>query len=242
MFQTTVSLSRSLCLAYSSHRVASKLQARNVVKTSSASDKSGSASSTTHPRDSKTCRCPLTASFTAASKGKPNPFDHAIRTPLKSRPSGCRNRLPSSVITRGERGSGPARTLSIKAASATVRAIGPSTASVNQPVFLGQVGTRPKEGRNPTTLQKLAGLRKEPPWSLPSASGIIPHARATAAPPLLPPQVFVRSYGFRVRPNTALNVCEPAPNSGVFVLPTQIAPAFRSRSTSSESTVGIASL
>ena len=56
--------------------------------------------------------------------------------------------------------------------------------------------------------------------SLPSAIGTMPHASATAAPPLLPPQVFVRSYGLRVAPNTVLNVCEPAPNSGVFVLPT----------------------
>ena len=38
------------------------------------------------------------------------------------------------------------------------------------------------------------------------------------------PGVFVRSYGLRVAPKTALNVCEPAPNSGVFVLPITIAP------------------
>ena len=65
-----------------------------------------------------------------------------------------------------------------------VRAIGPSTANVNHPAKLGQVGTLPGEGRNPTTLQKLAGLRKDPPMSLPSAMGIIPQANATAAPPL----------------------------------------------------------
>jgi len=29
------------------------------------------------------------------------------------------------------------------------------------------------------------------------------------------PHVFVTSYGLRVAPNSALNVCEPAPNSGV---------------------------
>ena len=78
--------------------------------------------------------------------------------------------------------------------------------------------------------------------SLPSAIGSMPHARATAPPPLLPPQVFVRSYGFSVAPNTGLNVCEPAPNSGVFVLPTVIAPACLMRSTSSESSAGTKSL
>ena len=63
-------------------------------------------------------------------------------------------------------------------------------------------------------------------------------ARATAAPPLLPPHVFVRAYGFRVAPKTVLNVCEPAPNSGVFVLPTVIAPAARIRATISASCAG----
>ena len=51
-------------------------------------------------------------------------------------------------------------------------------------------GTRPGDGRKPTTLQKLAGLRSEPPRSVPSASGSMPQASATAAPPLLPPQVL----------------------------------------------------
>ena len=48
----------------------------------------------------------------------------------------------------------------------------------------------------------------------------------------------MRSYGLRVAPKTALNVCEPAPNSGVLVLPITIAPAPRSRSTISESASG----
>ena len=50
-------------------------------------------------------------------------------------------------------------------------------------------------------------------------------ATATAAPPLLPPHVFARSYGFSVSPNTSLKVCAPAPNSGVLVLPSVMAPA-----------------
>ena len=60
-------------------------------------------------------------------------------------------------------------------------------------IAAGHVGTRPGEGRSPTTLQKLAGLRSEPPISVPSASGSMPQARATAPPPLLPPHVFVTS-------------------------------------------------
>ena len=81
------------------------------------------------------------------------------------------------------------------------------------------VGIRPGVGRRPTRLQNAAGLRTLAPRSEPSANGSIPAATAAAAPPLEPPGVFVRSYGLRVAPKTALNVCEPAPNSGVFVLP-----------------------
>ena len=44
-------------------------------------------------------------------------------------------------------------------------------------------GTRPGDGRTPTTLQNAAGLRRLPPRSEPSASGSIPAARTTAAPP-----------------------------------------------------------
>ena len=75
--------------------------------------------------------------------------------------------------------------------------------------------------------------------SLPSASGTMPHASATAPPPVLPPHVFVKSYGFSVGPKTGLNVCEPRPHSGTFVLPMTIAPAFFSRSTTRQSKFGI---
>ena len=66
--------------------------------------------------------------------------------------------------------------------------------------------------------------------SLPSATGVIPHASATACPPLDPPHVLLGSYGLPVAPNTGLNDCEPAPNSGTFVFPIGIAPAACSRS------------
>ena len=53
----------------------------------------------------------------------------------------------------------------------------------------------------------------------------MPAASATAAPPLEPPHVRARFQGLRVAPKTALNVFPPAPNSGVLVLPTMMAPA-----------------
>src|SRR5262245_17829059 len=125
-------------------------------------------------------------------------------TPVKSRSNGREKSCPGSLREIGERGSGPAIALSKRAVSCTVRAIGPSTGKGHQPTREGQTGTLPGEGRRPTTLQKLAGLRSEPPRSLPSAIGNIPQASATAAPPLLPPQVLLRSYGFSVSPKTSL--------------------------------------
>ena len=119
----------------------------------------------------------------------------------------------------------------MSAYSSTVRAMGPSVESVCQPFTAGHAGTRPGVGRKPTTLQKLPGLRRLAARSLPSAKGSMPQATATAAPPEEPPQVFERSYGLRVAPNTALKVWLPAPNSGVLVLPRVMAPAAESRST-----------
>jgi len=42
-----------------------------------------------------------------------------------------------------------------------------------------------------------------------------------------------------VGPNTGLKVCDPSPNSGVFVFPIRIAPASRMRRTMSASSVGM---
>src|SRR5215475_13955035 len=97
---------------------------------------------------------------------------------------------------------------------------------------------RPGLVRKPTTPQKAAGVRSEPPVSEPWAIGPIPVARATAAPPLEPPQVSAGFHGFRVAPNTVLKVLPPAPNSGVLVLPSTMAPAALRRSTISESSAG----
>src|SRR5258706_13788818 len=68
---------------------------------------------------------------------------------------------PGSGIEIGERGSGPAMAESRNAASPAVRAIGPRTPSVFQAFGAGHAGTRPGEGRKPTTLQKFPGLRSE---------------------------------------------------------------------------------
>src|SRR5579862_3733065 len=147
-----------------------------------------------HPRDSNVLRCPSTTARTRESKGAPpSSLNQATRTPLKLRSSGRAKRAPGSLIDSGARESGPAIVLSTRARSATDRPRHPEVLSVDQPKAALGLGTRPIEGRKPTTLQNAAGLRREPPVSEPSATGTSPQAKATAAPPEEPPQVLVRS-------------------------------------------------
>ena len=194
MFQTTVSFRTSRCSSSSAPWQSSKYQARHTRNTSSAPLMSGSASSTAQPRRSNVPRSASRAAVTRGSTGSPPRFRlQATAAPPPAPASGGRKTVPGSGSEIGARGSGPAMALSRRAASVTLRAIGPCTPRGNQAAWLGQIGTRPGEGRKPTTLQKLAGLRSEPPRSLPSAIGAIPVASATAAPPLLPPHVFVVS-------------------------------------------------
>ena len=84
-------------------------------------------------------------------------------------------------------------TLSSQATSATERAIGPLTVKPKNGNAVGADGTSPTDGRNATMLLKFAGLRSEPPRSLPLAIGSKPAASAAPAPPLEPPALFVKS-------------------------------------------------
>ncbi len=93
----------------------------------------------------------------------------------------------------GARESGPAIVLRTKARSATERPRHPEVLRVDQANAAFGFGTRPMEGRKPTTLQNAAGLRSEPPVSEPLTTGASRQANETAAPPDDPPHVFVRS-------------------------------------------------
>ena len=127
---------------------------------------------------------------------------------------------------------------SIRATSPTFRAMGPSTESVSKGSATGPRATRPGPGLNPTTEQKLAGVRRLPPRSEPVASHTWPLASATAEPPEEPPHVLAVFHGLRVAPKTSLKVLAPAPNSGVFDLASTTAP-WRSRvSTATSERVG----
>ena len=83
--------------------------------------------------------------------------------------------------------------------------------------------------------QKHAGIRIDPPPSVPTDSGPRPEATAAALPPLDPPAVRAGSHGLRVTPVSGLSVTPFQPNSGVVVLPSSTARCSRSRATAGAS-------
>ena len=149
-----------------------------------------------------------------------------------------RRREAGAVLVRcesGVPGSGPARTLKNSATSATVRAIGPDTESGDHDAI-----ARHAAGRRPEADDVAEGCRIAQRAAGVAAVGDRHHAarerhrRAAAAAATGLRQVV----GIPRRAETVLNVCDPAPNSGVFVLPMVIAPAARMRVTISASRVG----
>src|SRR6476620_8477294 len=104
------------------------------------------------------------------------------------------------------------------------------------------MGMTAVDGLQPTTLQKDAGMRSEPPMSLPSPMLWIREATTAATPPLLPPALSVGAYGLVVVPRRSLNVCDPAPNSGTLDLPVVTTPAAFNRATIRSSASGMKSL
>ena len=104
------------------------------------------------------------------------------------------------------------------AASSTVRAIGPTCASVVV-ADTGHTGMRPNCPLMVARPVKQPGMRTEPPPSVPSANGVTPAATEAAAPALEPPGVFPRFHGLRVMPVSGLSPTALQPNSLVVVLP-----------------------
>ncbi len=132
---------------------------------------------------------------TAGSSGRPPRSGlQATRTGAGAAPvSGAPSAAGSDGSQPGSRLSAPAITPSRKATSSADRPSGPLTPNPSRGNGSGAVGTRPTLGRRATTLLKFAGLRSEPPRSLPSAIGSMPVASAAPAPPLDPPALARRS-------------------------------------------------
>src|SRR3977135_1373719 len=116
-----------------------------------------------------------------------------------------------------------------KAASRTVRDSGPLCERAAQKSWLGQYGTRPKDGLKPKTPHRAAGMRIEPAPSEPCATGPIPAATPAAAPPLEPPGVQSSFHGLQVAGMSRLSLMLLWPKLGVFVLPNTMLAAPRKR-------------
>src|ERR1700722_2273001 len=95
---------------------------------------------------------------------------------------------------------------SSRAASATVWASGPLVDRPARSGLSGPAAIRPRLGLIPNSPHTLAGIRIEPPPSLPWAAGARPAATAAAAPPLDPPADRLRSQGVRAGGPTAVSV------------------------------------
>src|SRR5579883_1863932 len=131
-------------------------------------------------------------------------------------------------------------TSSKSAASRTERASGPLVAKpAHASPIAGAIETRPRDGLMPTRPQQAAGIRIEPPPSLPSAIEFIPAARETAAPPLEPPAVYCGFHGLRAVGHKPPSVTGRPPNSGIVVLPSRMPPAAAMRDAYSWSVGGM---
>src|SRR5262244_4374293 len=95
----------------------------------------------------------------------------------------------------------------VRAASSTVRVIGPAASCVVLSGMIPARLTRPRVGRTPTRLFAEDGDRID--WPVSDPVPITPKLAAMAAPvpPLDPPGVRVKSYGFRVCPPSELGDC-----------------------------------
>ena len=164
----------------------------------------------------------------AATPGWVLPPGGSGSTATAGRSPGARSVKTAGTLS-GSRGCWPAIAVKPARTSAIRRARTPSTAISWKEIFQtsGGItvarGTAPVEGLIDATPQQCAGLRKDPPRSLPRPSGLIPVARAAASPPLDPPAVRCGFHGLRVRPCKAESVCTRRAKSGRLVRPNGIA-------------------
>ena len=182
-------------------------------------------SSTVAPAALKASAAARTAlSITGSTAHNPRSIERASRMPSTDDGIGDR-RSRGHGTERRSASSGPWVTCRNSRASSIVLASGPWCEIRSKRPGRPSMGIRPSPGLRPTTPHQAAGMRTEPPMSVPSARGTQPAATAAALPPDEPPGVRSRFHGFFVTPQSGLSVSRVWANSGVVVFPTTIAPA-----------------
>ena len=144
-----------------------------------------------------------------------------------------RTRRTGDWCDTGSSGSAPAITSSKMAPSRTLRARGPTVSWVGHSSIRPCRLISPCVVFSPTRPHSPAGMRTEPPVSVPMAAQARPAATATADPLLDPPGIrcVCMSQGFQGVPMTSFVPHPPKAYSTVWVLPITMAPAHRKRST-----------
>ena len=180
-------------------------------KVSRGSAKPGSAGSTWAPSAANAnAACATSAAISGSTAAWPSSGLKAIRRPAT--PSSRPRRTSPSRRQCASRGRRAAR--SRRAAARGRRPCGPSGRRARP----GRTGWRPGRHAAERRLQagkpaERAGIRIEPPPSVPSASGTIPEASAAELPPLDPPAVVAGFHGLRVTPVSAQSVTPFQPSS-----------------------------
>src|SRR5262249_57681259 len=103
----------------------------------------------------------------------------------------------------------PATASRSRAQSSALRAIGPIVSKVAATGKRPPFGTSPVVGRRPVTPHRHAGIRIEPPVSVPSVPAARSPAPAPPDPPLEPPVTRSAAHGFRAAPHSRLLLTPP---------------------------------
>src|SRR6516225_7636631 len=155
----------------------------------------------------------MSTSVAPAAARKPNPSTSVTRTPAAASAASTAVSVTGSTSTSGR--IRPATSSHDPAAKpGSIRAIARSTAATSAPSgptvsrdgasgYTPSSGTRPQLVFRPTTPQQAAGIRTEPPVSVPSATSASPVATATAEPLDEPPGRRRGSTGFTGIPDQA---------------------------------------
>src|SRR5688572_27025883 len=108
--------------------------------------------------------------------------------------------LPAMRPSLGSGVSGSSVALRNAAVSRTVRLSAPSTRRGHVVLAKLPGNRRPRDAFKPNSPQWEAGIRSDPPPSVPCASGKMPAATHAAEPPLDPPGLYARFHGLLVGP------------------------------------------